>query len=316
MAALPVMLLCLDALAGPAAEDTLGVQPFAGPLLVSEPPGDTLAGSEAWICGAAQEPPQAVGSTAFHPAAADPVAPWAAKLEIIEERFADGGMTISNCSATAVAPGWLLTAAHCVGQEGWISVQATLGSKDSTGPGAVRRAVKTALCHTEFDPRNLAYDVALLRLDRPLPPAFPILRLASQEETRRLARGDAALSAGWGRVSEREISSMLRKAAVRVVDPARAGDGMIVAAPIRHEESLCVGESGAPLVADLGAGQALFGVFSSVDAYYNKRTGEMVELCHGFEARSYFTAIRGVGRWIEKVMALCGGDDKRCEASE
>ena len=94
----------------------------------------------------------------------------------------------------------------------------------------------------------------------------------------------------------------MRRSLVLVVDPSRPRDGMIVAAPNRDEESLCIGESGAPLVADLGAGAAVFGVFSSVDAYVNPSTGEMVELCDGFEARSYFTSVTGMQSWID------GGD--------
>lgn len=282
---------------------------------VEAKPDNTLAALDAWVCGASlEEGAPEGGARDFLPEAADPTAPWAAKLEIIEERFGDGAMTVSNCGAAAVAPGWLLTAAHCVGQEGWISVRATLGAKDSSAASAVRRSVSAAICHERFDPRNLSHDVALLRLDRPLPPDFPLLRLASQKEALRLKPGDAALSAGWGRVSKREISRVLRKAAVRVVDPARAGDGMIVAAPIRHEESLCVGESGAPLVADLGEGQALFGVFSSVDAYFDKRSGEMVELCHGFEARSYFTALGSLRGWIDSVIKHCDAGSGRCSA--
>lgn len=272
-----------------------------------------LSGLDAWICGAALDdatPPRS--ASGFTPHAADPATPWAAKLEIIEERFEDGAMTVSNCSAAAVAPRWLVTAAHCVGQEGWVSVKATLGARDSTEPSALRRTASVALCHERFDPRNLAFDVALLRLDEPLPPTFPLLRLATRAETARLAPGDPALSAGWGRISSSEISRIMRKATVRVVDPARRGDGMIVAAPVRHEESLCVGESGAPLVADLGGGPALFGVFSSVDAYYSRESGKMIELCHGFEARSYFTALRGLEGWIRNAIDACERDPALC----
>ena len=279
-------------------------------------PDPPLSAVDAWICGEARDRetlPRSPGR--FRPKAADPSAPWAAKLEIVEEKFADGAMTISNCSAAVLAPGWLVTAAHCVGQEGWISVRATLGAKDSGDPGAIRSLVSTAICHERFDPRSLAYDVALLRLERPLPTDFPTLRIATLGEIDRLARGDAALSAGWGRVSKQEISRLLRKAQVEVVDPSRSGDGMIVAAPVRHEDSLCIGESGAPLVADLGSGPALFGVFSSVDAYYDPGSDTMVELCHGFEARSYFTGLGKLRGWIDKVMALCERDPKGCVAS-
>lgn len=272
-----------------------------------------LADRQAWICGAAAGAPDAPsGPHRLNRSAMDPRAPWAVKLEIVEERFDDGAMTVSNCSAAAIAPEWLLTAAHCVGQEGWISVEATLGARDADAPEALRRSAAYAICHERFDPKNLAYDLALLKLDAPLPPEFPLLRMATSGESNRLKAGAAALSAGWGRVAGDEISSTLRTSAVRVVDPDHGGGGVIVAAPTRHEGSLCVGESGAALVADLGGGPALFGVFSSVDAYYSRRSGGMVELCHGFEARSYFTALRGLRRWVEQAIAACEEDPAGC----
>ncbi|MEL6977206.1 MAG: trypsin-like serine protease [Pseudomonadota bacterium] len=316
-------LLGAAACAGPAAAQPDGVA-YADPPLAHRF-GETrpasrglLADAEAWVCGA----PSAydytpyggayAGGGRYNPGSVDAAAPWAAKLEIVEERFADGGMTVSNCSAAAVAPGWLVTAAHCVGQERWVRVEATLGARDAQAPSAMKRSAALALCHTKFNPHDLSYDVALIKLDSPLPPEFPTLRLATSAEADRLTPGAAALSAGWGRISSSEISQVLRTADVRVVDPSRRSDGMIVAAPERNEHSLCVGESGAPLVADVGAGAALFGVFSSVDAYYNPDTGEMIELCEGFEARSYFTPLRGLQRWVRRAIAACEAAPQRC----
>lgn len=280
--------------------------PWRGSVVTTAAPRQALAEVDAWICGAPLELERATTSAdRYSPAAVDRRAPWVAKLEIIEERFEDGAMTVSNCSATAISDRWLLTAAHCVGQEGWVSVRATLGARDAADAAAVRRTAQTAVCHVGFDPSDLSFDVALLRLSAPLPPAFPTLRVATPAETARLAPDAPVLSAGWGRVSENEISPTMRTARIRVVDPARAKDGMIVAAPEHHEASLCVGESGAPLIADTGFGPALFGVFSSVDALLSRDSGAVVELCHGFEARSYFTGVKGLQGWIDDVIQTC-----------
>ncbi|MEM9723942.1 MAG: trypsin-like serine protease [Pseudomonadota bacterium] len=272
----------------------------------------------AWLCGSAAASSNPVrpaqDQRRFSTARLAPDAPWVAKLEIIEERFADGAISVSHCSAAAIAPLWLATAAHCVGDQGWIGVTATLGDQDAGGPNAFTRSAILAVCHADYRPGALAMDIALVRLDQPLPEGFPLLRLAGWREAARLSAGAVALSAGWGRVGPNAISRRLRMSELRIVDPMRAQDAMIVAAPLRHEQSLCVGESGAPLVADLGRGPALLGVFSSVDAFFDDESRRIVELCDGFEARSYFTALGGLRGWVEAVMRLCDGRREACAA--
>lgn len=268
----------------------------------------------AWVCGASDylDTPL-VTSDRFLASAADEVAPWMAKLEIVE-RAPAGGVTLSYCGGAVLTRDWIVTAAHCVGGGDWESVRVTLGAKDLRAIEAVRRSASVALCHRGYDADTLSHDVALLRLAEPLPANFPTVRIASQEESLELRPGDMALSAGWSRVGEAEISHEMRRTSVRVLDPDRGGDGVIVAAPDGDRASLCVGESGAPLVTDLGFGAAVFGVFSSVDAYLDPDSGDLVELCEGFEARSYFTAVKGLQSWMSGAIAACDADLEGCLA--
>lgn len=322
----------------------------------------TLAALDAYVCGVEGEPPSvaarprpddrdraarrasgvgevlraparrpATGSASAGALGTDPrrvaaVSPWAASLEIHETARASGQRSIAHCAATAVAPRWLLTAAHCVGETRWRSVTATFhGAAEtaSTGRGAPpRRSVDLALCHRGFQPDGLAHDVALLRLSRPAPiqasgaGGFPLM--ASTAETA-AARPGLRATAPVGApavelVATPRIGGAPRPTDLIILDPARASDGMIVAAPARNEISLCFGESGGPLMADLGRGPRLLGVFSSVDAVRNARTGELAPLCRGFEARSYFTPVAPYRAWVAQVIAACEADPARCGA--
>lgn len=151
----------------------------------------------------------------------------------------------------------------------------------------------------------------MLRVDAPLPPFFPTLRVASDAEIARLSVGARALAAGWRRrpngVAQRLSAPMVR-IAPRDGEPA----GIIVAAPERNESSLCLGESGAPLVTDLGFGPALIGVFSSVDAIFDPETGQVEEICSGFEARSYFTSLTGLQTWLSDAIHACDDHLEAC----
>lgn len=288
------------------------------PAAATPPPAaaqDALERAEAWVCGAPSliERPT-LTARRFNPAAADPNAPWMAKLEIVERLFDDGGMAVANCGAAAVSPHWLLTAAHCVGgYEGWVSLRATLGARDIESRSAVRRTGAVALCHQDYDSETLAYDLALVRLAEPLPQDFPLLRIAGEREAAALERGAVAHAAGWRVDAGGAIATTLSRSAVEIIETSAGPDGVIVAGPRRDfERSLCVGESGAPLVGDLGRGPVALGVFSSVDALVDPGSGALLELCYGREARSYFTALRGLKSWIAGALAACDSDLDAC----
>ncbi|MEO1291810.1 MAG: trypsin-like serine protease [Pseudomonadota bacterium] len=281
----------------------------------------SLAEAGAWVCGTPRWRETASETAAgYQPSAADRMLPWMAKLEILEQRLEGGSFLKSNCGAAALDRHWLITAAHCVASNDWLSVRVTLGSRDLDAGGAVRRSVAVALCHEGFDPSNLDFDLALLRLDQPLPSTFPTLRVATSYEIDQLRPNQQALSAGWARSGGSkkgtQMSRVLSRRYLRLVDPARSGftggAARLVAAPQADEPSLCLGDSGGPLVADVGDGPSLVGVFSNVDALVDPATGEVTELCEGFEARSYFTSLSGLHYWLDATRRACAYDPAAC----
>ena len=272
-----------------------------------------LKSSAAEICGAPAAPFFSSRSRidAYSREAAHPSAPWMAKLEIIES-IDDGGVaSIANCGATALTRNWLITAAHCVGSSPWIAVEATLGAQNLEDPRALRRMASLALCPTQFQGLGAGPDVALIRLLRPLPPDFPTLRVASYGEMRRLTIGRHALAAGWPRQGD-DVAAQLSAPILELTPPGTEPPGVLVAQPLKAGASPCVGESGAPLVAELGHGPALIGVFSSVDAIYDPQSGVIQEICAGDQARSYFTSLGGMQDWISAAIRACDQDLTAC----
>nr|WP_309116127.1 trypsin-like serine protease [Saccharothrix sp.] len=101
-------------------------------------------------------------------------APWAARL------FSNGRQT---CTATIIAPTWILTARHCVGGGG---LSFRIGSLDQTTGGTVANGVQTY---------NHSADISLVRLDRSVSATYA--RLASTGPS----AGTTVQVYGWGATS-------------------------------------------------------------------------------------------------------------------
>ncbi|MBV9347032.1 MAG: trypsin-like serine protease [Pseudolabrys sp.] len=166
------------------------------------------------------------------------------------------------CTATAIAPDLVLTAAHCVMRKDDYQVQV------SRGGAAV--AAKFIATHPGFDARaylasRATADVALVKLEAPLPAMIVPAALAAP---RSVNVGDRLIIAGFGVTAARSNSGLgtPRMAAlavtgrpgnlqIRLIDPATAGSR-----PGQFQIGLgaCTGDSGGPAF----DGDAVIGVVS------------------------------------------------------
>ncbi|MEV5545851.1 trypsin-like serine protease [Streptomyces sp. NPDC052309] len=168
-------------------------------------------------------------------------APWAARL------FSNGTQT---CSATIIAPTWILTAKHCVGGGG---LSFRIGSLDQSAGGTVANA-------TQVQTHSSA-DLALVRLDRSVPASYAQL---GQPGTVRV--GQSVQVYGWGatsrcgseincqsrylKVANLSVTGGCRDAYYGSAICARPGDGITAG-----------GDSGGPMM----AGGVQVGVASTSD---------------------------------------------------
>lgn len=174
--------------------------------------------------------------------------PWVVALVGIEK----GGV----CSAQLVAPGWVLTAAHCSST----GVEVRLGARDRGQARVVQ--VAEAIRHPLYDKETGVWDVGLLRLAEPV--AGPVVALASTEDAAALLKENAlAAIAGWGkRVSGAGFSELLVESEVALGALRRDESRFIF---IDRASGPCGGDSGGPLLLRRADGsRVLVGIASRV----------------------------------------------------
>lgn len=219
--------------------------------------------------------PQAVADTHEDPGGATPMiigggyatnAPWAARL------FVNGRQ---NCSATIIAPTYILTAKHCVSSSGTYTFR--IGSLDQTSGGTV--ATGTTIT------RHSRADIAIVRLDRSVSATYSPLGTSSN-----VSVGQTVQVYGWGATctNQPEIncqSQRLKVANVRVtsVNCSDYNGGVAVCAS-RIDGITAGGDSGGPMFA---SGRQV-GVASTSDR----------------ATRTAYTNITAYRSWIQSVAGV------------
>ncbi|MDK1472912.1 trypsin-like serine protease [Streptomyces sp. 549] len=155
--------------------------------------------------------------------------PWAARL------FSNGRET---CSATIIAPTWILTARHCV-TGGGLSFR--IGSLDQHNGGTVANGVQTV---------NHSSDLSLVRLDRSVSATYARLGQPGSVQV-----GQNVQVYGWGATSrcgsEANCQSQFLKVAnVTVTGACRDAYGGSAICARRGDGITAGGDSGGPMMAN------------------------------------------------------------------
>jgi TPR repeat protein len=194
------------------------------------------------------------------------------------------------CGGAVIRTGWVLTAAHCLTDEGGVSVvkgghRIRLGLANPLADEGYSYPILRAIPHPGFDRKTntFAFDIALVQYD---PKGgtrggmvYPItrIRLDPQSlEARPIRTGASAFTYGWGRTALEggEAPDVLRGARLELRDAEACTqitkfrderkDSVLCAAGSKGEQA-CFGDSGGPLITygDVGRVPTVIGVVSA-----------------------------------------------------
>lgn len=138
----------------------------------------------------------------------------------------------SFCTGSLIAPGVVLTAAHCALAEPWLDIEVFVGA-NVNAPGGRFHGVAAAAVHPAYDERTFENDLALLWLAE-APAAAPLARGGG------LAVGDEVEIVGYG--GDENGGGGERRAGTSRVVSAQQGVARTEAGPALA----CGGDSGAP----------------------------------------------------------------------
>ncbi|MBN3303220.1 mast cell protease 1A [Amia ocellicauda] len=211
--------------------------------------------------------------------------PYIASLQLNGQNF---------CGGVLVREDFVLTAAHCQGQQQVVLGAHSLGTKEDTQQ--VFR-IKYSFPHPKYTDQSVDHDIMLLKLDRKatLNSSVKIIRMKLRGRVR---QGTVCSTTGWGDIFDNfTASDVLREVNTTVISQRACKsrwaqaititNTMICATDHGQFEGFCSGDSGGPLVCS--------GETVGVVSFSSRKCGDP-------KYPDVYTRIAGYRTWIQKVL--------------
>ncbi|MED6242205.1 hypothetical protein ATANTOWER_001571, partial [Ataeniobius toweri] len=183
------------------------------------------------------------------------------------------------CGASVISTKWLVTAAHCVQDDGSIKfsdpktweVYLGLHSQQKQGSSLVKRNLKQIISHPFYNHHTFDNDIALMELESPVSYSDHIQPICLPAPQHDFKTGNNVWITGWGATREGGGAAVvLQKAQVRIINRTVCNElmrgqitsRMLCAGVLTGGVDACQGDSGGPLSSPEGDRMFLAGVVS------------------------------------------------------
>ncbi|XP_061774568.1 transmembrane protease serine 3 isoform X2 [Nerophis ophidion] len=179
--------------------------------------------------------------------------PWQVSLHFNSEHL---------CGGSIVTSFWIVTAAHCLfgftNQSMW---RVHVGQTEQPVHGAQSLAVEKMIFHARYRPKGLDYDIALMKLSKPLDFDGFVEPICLPNYGEEFEQGTECWISGWGATEdEGETSVFLRSAMVPILSTKTCNQPevyqglispwMVCAGYLEGGTDSCQGDSGGPLACE------------------------------------------------------------------